>query len=154
MAVSCQQDMWISPRHNGFVKPTLRQTDGEERTAKLEGITDVYSPEMPWNCLFAESADLWRCAKINHCTLSEKQNPFVIGFLWLLNDLHLHFYVPFLDFFLRVVVVYILFFLLYFQLSDAESHIALFWFSACYMRLAVGFWEILGFWYPILALDY
>lgn len=34
-----KQDMWISPRHNGFVKPTLRQTDGEERTTKVEDVT-------------------------------------------------------------------------------------------------------------------
>lgn len=31
-----KQDVEFSPRHNGFVKAMLRQTDGEERTAKVE----------------------------------------------------------------------------------------------------------------------
>lgn len=55
-----KQDMWISPRHNGFVKPMLRQTDGEERTAKVEGTTAEQSRGVQW----------YRQLTAVHCTAS------------------------------------------------------------------------------------
>lgn len=45
-----RQDVWISPRHNGFVKPMLRQTEGEGRTAKVEGTTAEQSIGVRWYC--------------------------------------------------------------------------------------------------------
>lgn len=52
-----KQDVWISPRHNGFVKAMLRQTDGEESTAKVEG-----APSERAGCSGAAGSPQFICA--------------------------------------------------------------------------------------------
>lgn len=51
-----KQDLRISPRHNGFVKPMLRQTDGEETTAKVAATTAEQSLGVQWYCQFTTNA--------------------------------------------------------------------------------------------------